>query len=172
MSTNGIFGANIPNYPKFLNLVRNEFYLFKNIRKIISLLILLLMIKNMQAQNEKSELNNKTFTIENCVNEFNQYKADKTKSGYRYWFVDKNFKDGRTLKLSVVEAGNATHAPHVHENDEFFFILEGKAKFHLDGKEKVVGPQTILYCSSNVPHGISNAGDTVLKYLVIKKYNK
>jgi mannose-6-phosphate isomerase-like protein (cupin superfamily) len=141
-------------------------------KNLISILILLLIVESIQAQEDKSELKDKTFTIENCVNEFNMAGADKTKSGYRYWFADKNFIDGRTIKLSVVRPGQATHEPHVHENDEFFFILEGQAKFHLDGKEKVVGPQTSLYCPSNLPHGISNAGDSDLKYLVIKKYTE
>ncbi len=141
-------------------------------RKIISILLLFLIVESIQAQESKSKKDSKTFTIENCVNEFNMDDAKKTDSGYRYWFVDKNFIDGRTLKLSVVEPGKATHAPHVHDNDEFFFILEGKAIFHLNGKEKVVGAQTSLYCPSNIPHGISNAGDTELKYLVIKKYTE
>ena len=33
--------------------------------------------------------------------------------------------------------GKGTHAPHAHENDEFFFILGGRAKFNLDEKETV-----------------------------------
>ncbi|HKJ79760.1 MAG TPA: cupin domain-containing protein, partial [Prolixibacteraceae bacterium] len=57
-----------------------------------------------------------------------------------------------------------------HAQDEFFFILEGTAEFHLDGNTKIVGPYTSLYCPADVPHGISNSGDTELKYLVIKKY--
>ena len=111
------------------------------------------------------------YTIENCVNEFLKDKATPTNAGYQYWFADKEFlSDGRTLKLSVVDVGKATHAPHKHPEDEFFFVLEGKAEFYLDGKTKVVGPNTSLYCPSNVEHGIKNAGDTQLKYLVIKKY--
>jgi quercetin dioxygenase-like cupin family protein len=113
----------------------------------------------------------KKFTIENCVNQYSAEKSDPTKSGHRFWFVDKNFLDGRTIKLSAVLPNQATHPPHAHEEDEFFFILEGKAKFHLDGEEKIVGKYTSLYCPANIPHGISNAGATELKYLVIKKYN-
>jgi len=112
----------------------------------------------------------KKFTIENCVNEYTVEKSESTKTGHRFWFADKNFVDGRTLKLSAVLPNQATHPPHTHEMDEFFFILEGKARFHLDGEERIVGKYTSLYCPSNVPHGISNAGDTELKYLVIKKY--
>jgi len=112
----------------------------------------------------------KKFTIENCVNQFSMEGVEESKTGYKYWFADKNFIDGRTLKLSVVKPGLKTHAPHVHEMDEFFFILEGKANFHLNGETKVVGPYTSLYCPANMPHGISNAGDNELKYLVIKQY--
>lgn len=111
------------------------------------------------------------YTIENCVNELSLDKTVPTNAGYQYWFADKNFlEDGRTLKLSVVDVGKATHVPHKHPEDEFFFILDGKAEFYLDGKTKEVGPYTSLYCPSNMEHGIRNAGDTQLKYLVIKKY--
>ena len=114
----------------------------------------------------------KKYTIENSVNEFDPSKVEKTQAGYQYWFADKEFIDGRTLKLSAVEPGKATHAPHRHPEDEFFFVLEGKAEFYLEGKTRVVGPNTSLYCPSNQEHGIRNAGDTMLKYLVIKKYEK
>ena len=112
----------------------------------------------------------KEYTIENSVNEFKMEGTRKTSVGYQYWFADKDFIDGRTLKMSVVAPHQATHAPHTHDNDEFFFVLEGKARFHLNGKEVVVGPYASLYCPADSFHGISNAGDTELKYLVIKKY--
>lgn len=130
------------------------------------------MSVNAQEKEKSENLQDKKFTIENCVNEYSEEKSDETKSGHRFWFVDKNFIDGRTLKLSAVKPHGATHPPHSHEMDEFFFIPEGNAKFYLDGKTKVVGPYTSLYCPANVPHGISNAGNTELKYLVIKKYNQ
>ena len=114
----------------------------------------------------------KVYTIENCVNQFSADKTVETKVGYQYWFADKDFLDGRTLKMSVVAPHEATHAPHKHIEDEFFFVLEGTANFYLDGETITVGPYTSLYCPSMVMHGISNAGDTELKYLVIKKYQK
>lgn len=110
------------------------------------------------------------YTIDNCVNEFNPAKIESTKAGYQYWFADRNFADGKTLKLSVARPHEATHAPHRHAEDEFFFVLEGKAEFYLNGKTKVVGPYTSLYCPSNSEHGIRNVGNSDLRYLVIKKY--
>jgi len=123
-----------------------------------------------QEKNDTLSVLTKTFNIDNCVNQFNKEGAINTKVGYQYWFADKDFLDGRTLKMSVVAPHKATHEPHKHIEDEFFFVLEGTAEFYLDGKTLVSGPYTSFYCPSNVEHGIRNVGDTELKYLVIKKY--
>ena len=139
--------------------------------KILLLFLFLstFLLADIKAQAEDST-SEKKFTIENCVNEFNRAGAVDTKAGYQYWFVDKDFLDGRTLKMSVVAPHQATHAPHHHSEDEFFFVLEGSAEFYLNGKTKVAGALTSFYCPPNSEHGIKNVGDTELKYLVIKKY--
>lgn len=110
------------------------------------------------------------YTIENVVNSFDETRVKPTRVGYQYWFVDKSFADGKTLKLSVVKPHAATHEPHTHAEDEFFFVLEGTAEFHLDGETRTGGPMTSFYCPSGMKHGIRNVGDTELKYLVIKTY--
>ena len=110
------------------------------------------------------------YTLDNCINTFDPAKTEKTDAGYLYWFADQNLADGKTVKLSVVGPHLATHAPHHHPEDEFFFILAGKAELFLDGQWRAVGPNTCFYCPSGHEHGIRNAGDTELKYLVIKKY--
>lgn len=112
----------------------------------------------------------KEYTIDNCVNSFTPSAVESTAVGYQYWFADKKFLDGRTLKMSVVNPRAATHPPHRHSEDEFFFILEGQAEFFLNGKTKTAGPLTSFYCPPNSEHGIRNVGDSLLKYLVIKKY--
>lgn len=114
----------------------------------------------------------KTYSFEDCVTTYSEEQAQETKVGHQFYFADKYFTDGRTIKLSVVEPGKSTHAPHQHPQDEFFFVLEGTAEFYLDGKTVEVGPYTSLYCPSNSMHGISNAGDTQLKYLVMQKYEQ
>ncbi|MBI9039895.1 MAG: cupin domain-containing protein [Lutibacter sp.] len=141
----------------------------------LSLIICFVFLTHQSAvaqENQKPTDSVKVYTIENCVNQFSADKTVETKVGYQYWFADKDFLDGRTLKMSVVAPNEATHAPHKHIEDEFFFVLEGTAKFYLDGESISVGPYTSLYCPSMQMHGISNAGETQLKYLVIKKYQK
>lgn len=138
--------------------------------KYLSFCLLLFVIIITSKAAGQTKTDSTMYTINNCVNEFNEAKTEKTKAGYQYWFADKDFLDCRTVKLSVVGPGLATHAPHKHTEDEFFFVLEGKAEFFLNGEKKVVGPMTSLYCPSNVEHGIKNASYVELKYLVIKKY--
>lgn len=124
------------------------------------------------SKSDKQKADSTKWTIEKCVNVFSKDKIEKTDAGYQYWFVDKNLADGKTLKMSVVKPHSTTHAPHSHVEEEFFFVLEGKVEFYLNGERKVVGPFSSLYCPSNVEHGIRNVGDTEAKYLVVKKYEK
>jgi quercetin dioxygenase-like cupin family protein len=139
----------------------------------VAMVVLMAQQSAMSQESKKEEkaIENK-YSIENCVNHFEQDKAIKNKVGYQYWFIDKDFIDGNTLKMSVVGPHLATHPPHKHIEEEFFFILEGTATFYLDGKTTTAGAYTSFYCPSNIEHGISNVGDTELKYLVIKKYEK
>jgi quercetin dioxygenase-like cupin family protein len=118
------------------------------------------------------QLDTVRYSIEKCVNEFTMDKVEKTAVGYQYWFVDKTLAGGKTLKMSVVRPHSATHAPHAHAEEEFFFVLEGKIEFYLNGERKTVGPYASLYSPSNVEHGIRNVGDTEAKYLVVKKYGQ
>jgi quercetin dioxygenase-like cupin family protein len=131
----------------------------------------LLNLASAQEISKKSLPTGNKFTIENCINQFNMSKTVKTSVGYQYWFVPQNFlPDGLTVKMSVVAPKQATHAPHRHSGDEIFYVLEGTAQFYLDGKTAIGGANTSFYCPENSEHGISNAGNTELKYLVIRKY--
>lgn len=107
------------------------------------------------------------WNIHNCVNKFDPESLSPTKVGSQYWFADANLTEGLTLKMSIVKPFQATHAPHTHAGEEFFVVLEGVAKFYLNGDSVVCGPLTSFYCPPMMKHGIRNAGDTELKYLVI-----
>lgn len=138
--------------------------------KIFFILLLITFISSSMTLLAQEEQKIQEYSIENCVSPFNPSKIESTKVGYQYWFVNKNFLDGRTIKMSVVKPHEATHPPHKHAEDEFFFILEGKAEFYLNGKTLISEGYTSFYCPSNSEHGIRNVGDKELKYLVIKKY--
>jgi len=135
---------------------------------IIALLLVFSLSKIALAQEPPA---GEKYTFENCINKFDMNKTVKTSVGYQYWFIGQKFLDDNlTVKMSVVAPKQATHAPHKHPGDETFFILEGTAQFYLNGKTTTGGPLTSFYCPVGSEHGISNAGDTELKYLVIRKY--
>lgn len=139
------------------------------------ILLSLFFVMNSTAQDiaKKEAPGSNKYTIENCINRFNMDKTIKTSVGYQYWFIDQNFlADGQTVKMSVVGPNQATHAAHTHAGDEIFYVLEGTARFFLNGKTTTGGANTTFYCPENSEHGISNAGDKELKYLVIRKYAK
>jgi len=123
-----------------------------------------------QNADDTSKKMHPVYTIDNCVTPFNINDVDSTKAGWQFWFVDKNFANGFTLKMSHVEKGKATHPPHVHQEDEIFYIIEGTAEFILGNETRTGGPNTSFYCPSNVSHGIRNVGNGDLKYMVIKTY--
>lgn len=137
---------------------------------LISVALFLFAANNFAQDKEPYKFDSTSYSIKDCVNEFSMDGIEKTKVGYQYWFAGQEFLDGRTIKLSVVSPHLATHTPHKHSEDEFFFVLEGTAEFYLNGETKTAGPMTSFYCPSFSEHGIKNAGDTELKYLVIKKY--
>jgi len=138
--------------------------------KIIIVLLLVFFLVRISTAQEPLPITEK-YTFENCINKFDMNKTVKTSVGYQYWFIGQKFlADNLTVKMSVVAPKQATHAPHKHPGDETFFILEGTAQFYLNGKTTTGGPLTSFYCPVGSEHGISNAGDTELKYLVIRKY--
>ena len=63
---------------------------------------------------------------------------------------------------------SANHAAHTHGEEEILYVFEGTAKFTLNGESKIVGPNSTLFCPAGVSHGIFFAGDTPLRYAVIK----
>ena len=138
--------------------------------KIIFVLLLVFFLVRISIAQEPLPATEK-YTFENCINKFDMNKTVKTSVGYQYWFIEQKFlEDNLTVKMSVVAPKQATHVPHKHPGDETFFILEGTAQFYLNGKTTTGGPLTSFYCPVGSEHGISNAGDTELKYLVIRKY--
>lgn len=142
------------------------------VRIVLLAMIMMNLCSGIDSSAQDKSAQQTKWTIENCVNQFDSTQTAPTKVGYQYWFADKDFIDGRTLKMSVVAPHSATHAPHAHPEDEFFFVLEGDALFILDGDSVAAKPYASFYCPSGVNHGIRNIGSTELKYLVIKKYNQ
>lgn len=97
-------------------------------------------------------------------------QARKTEKGERRDF----FKSptvtcaGFSIHATSLNAGEISHAPNRHPDEEIVVVKEGTVEVTVNGQNKKVGPGSILFFSSNDEHGLRNAGDGVATYYVLR----
>jgi mannose-6-phosphate isomerase-like protein (cupin superfamily) len=50
----------------------------------------------------------------------------------------------------------------------FFYILEGKARVEIGDEAEIVEKDSIVESPAKIPHLVGNAGDGILRFLVVK----
>jgi len=72
----------------------------------------------------------------------------------------------QTLWTEITPPGGGP-PPHYHANeDETFFVVEGRVSFYKDGKWQEVGPGTAAFLPKGVVHTFKNVGTTPSRMLV------
>lgn len=98
-------------------------------------------------------------------------KVNYNKTGWAYWFITPGgIADTLSVKMSYVDKGINTHLPHMHKEDELFYLIEGEAKVHLNGEERFIKAGDSFYAPGNSLHNISRI-DTMnaIKYVMFKR---
>jgi len=77
--------------------------------------------------------------------------------------------DPEKLHLHVSEVGPGTraHAPHEHEGQEIFWVLDGEGEIIVGGETHRLVQGEAVHVEGSVLHGIRNAGEGNLRYAVI-----
>jgi XRE family transcriptional regulator, regulator of sulfur utilization len=75
--------------------------------------------------------------------------------------------DELEMHITTLNPHTASHPPHTHPNEELVIVREGTLQAHVNGKEVVVGPGSILFYASMQPHAVKNIGATPATYFVI-----
>jgi len=75
--------------------------------------------------------------------------------------------DELEMHITWLPAGQTTHAPHTHPNEEVIVIREGTLEAFQNGKLTRVGPGGVLFMASNQPHNVVNVGEGTAVYHVI-----
>jgi len=75
--------------------------------------------------------------------------------------------DQLELHVTFLPAGQASHPPHTHPNEEIIIIREGTVEALVGAETRQLGPGAVIFQASNVPHAIKNVGTTTAVYHVI-----
>jgi quercetin dioxygenase-like cupin family protein len=75
--------------------------------------------------------------------------------------------DELEMHITTLNPHTTSHPPHTHPNEELVIVREGTLQAHVNGKEIVVGPGSVLFYASMQPHGVKNIGDVPATYFVI-----
>lgn len=75
--------------------------------------------------------------------------------------------DELEMHITTLNPHTASHPPHTHPNEELVIVREGTLQAHVNGKEIVVGPGSVLFYASMQPHAVKNIGATPATYFVI-----
>lgn len=107
--------------------------------------------------------------IESYIDRFDINNVNSNKNGWAHYYIPRGMADTLTVKMSCVYAGTQTHAPHVHNEDEAFYIVQGPVNFHINGEERILNSGDFIYTPSGSSHNIQRTGADTIKYLVIKR---
>lgn len=68
--------------------------------------------------------------------------------------------------VTTLNAGNISHPPHRHPQEEFILLREGTLDVFIDGKVQRAGPGSLVFFASNHLHNVTNIGDSPATYIV------
>jgi len=75
--------------------------------------------------------------------------------------------DELEMHYTTLNAGQKSHDPHQHANEELIIIREGTLETLSGGVWKRVGPGGIIFNASNELHGVRNVGTGPASYHVV-----
>jgi len=76
--------------------------------------------------------------------------------------------DELEMHITTLNAGQTSHAPHQHADEEIIIIKEGTLESLVNGQMRRIGPGSVVFQAANQLHTIRNVGDTPATYHVIK----
>ena len=102
--------------------------------------------------------------------DWNSMKAQSTKVGEvrRLCQVPTATLDELEMHITTLNAGQTSHPPHKHPDEELLIVKEGTVESLVNGEQRRVGPGSVIFQASNQMHSIRNVGDGPATYHVIR----
>ena len=76
--------------------------------------------------------------------------------------------DELELHVTTLPAGQTSHPPHKHPDEELIIVKEGTVEALVNGQTRRLGPGSVIFQAANQMHGLRNVGDTPAVYHVIR----
>lgn len=70
--------------------------------------------------------------------------------------------------VSTLRAGEISHAPHQHPDEELMIVKEGLIETLVNGELKKVGVGSVVFWSANQLHSAKNVGSKPATYHIVK----
>ena len=112
--------------------------------------------------------NSKMANLDSSIFDWNDIPAKETKTGsVRTFFRSSTVTlDELECHVTTLNAGESSHLPHKHPEEEVIIIKEGTLEALVNGNMKRVGPGSVVFQASNQMHSIKNIGSTPATYHV------
>ncbi|MBE9461218.1 cupin domain-containing protein [Dyadobacter subterraneus] len=106
--------------------------------------------------------------LDSSIFDWNDIPAKETKTGsVRTFFRSSTATlDELECHVTTLNAGESSHPPHKHPEEEVIIIKEGTLEALVNGNMKCVGPGSVVFQASNQMHSIKNVGNSPATYHV------
>ncbi len=72
------------------------------------------------------------------------------------------------IHVTQLNAGNKSHDPHTHKNEEIILMLDGNAEMQIGESHQKANPGDVVLLNSNVLHNLTNIGTVPCLYFAIQ----
>lgn len=81
--------------------------------------------------------------------------------------ADSQATDGEYLVLDMLVPPMFENGLHTHDPSEVFHVIEGEARLHVNGEDRILSPGMSGYVPSGEVHGFANAGSEVSRVIAV-----
>jgi (S)-ureidoglycine aminohydrolase len=102
--------------------------------------------------------------------DWNEIEFQTTNKGGKRQVMDRSTALLSQLEMHVttLNEGAASHAEHVHSNEEIILIIKGEVEESINGTPHRMGPGSVIFLTDEISHGIKNAGSGQCEYFAFK----